>query len=131
MCSNGDIILIDGFVHKNKHIGQHSFVIINDESGKIKGLEYDMIGNVMSSFKDEEHRDKKLNYPTNFRVKFDDVDVKNANYKEGYIKADQLYFFNRKSIDYTLIGKLKPDAFNSLIDLVNQIKPSVFITDNL
>ena len=60
MCKVGDIILINNYKHGNKNLSHHSFVVMNDEAGKISGLSYDMICNVLSSYKNEEQ--KKENY---------------------------------------------------------------------
>ena len=46
-------------------ISRHSFVVINDKPGFIEGLNYDLISNVMSSFKNEEHRMRKLKFEEN------------------------------------------------------------------
>ena len=34
------------------------------------------------------------------------IGKKKLNNKDGFIKADQLYYFNKDSIDYDIIGKL-------------------------
>ena len=48
----------------------------------------------MSSFKNAKQNQWKLEYyPANFPIVFDDRFVKNNNGKEGYIKANQLYYF--------------------------------------
>ena len=35
-------------------IGKHSFIVVNDKPDFIEGLSYDLVTNVMSSFKNEE-----------------------------------------------------------------------------
>lgn len=60
MCKAGDIILVNDYQDSKITISHHSFVVINDEGGQIQGLDYDIICNVMSSFKNEEQRKKKL-----------------------------------------------------------------------
>ena len=71
--------------------------------------------NVMSSFKNAKQKQWKLeHYPANSPIVFDDRFVKNNNGKEGYIKADQLYYFRKDIIDYEVIGHLDVDIFNLL-----------------
>lgn len=60
---------------------------------------YDIICNVMSSFKNEEQRRKKLSYPGNFPITHNDSAVINGNEKDGYIKAEQLYYFNKEKLN--------------------------------
>lgn len=50
MCNVGDIIVVNGYNDNGKTIGRHSFVVLNDDAGKIQGLDYDIICNVMSSY---------------------------------------------------------------------------------
>lgn len=60
MCKVGDIILIDNYKSEGKELGKHSFIIISDENGKIEGIDYDLICNVMSSIKSEIQKQKKV-----------------------------------------------------------------------
>lgn len=85
----------------------------------------------MSSFKDEEHKKRKMSYPGNFPITYEDLDV-SGNKKEGYIKADQLYYFNKDSIDFIVIGSMKTEAFNLLISFIEGLEtPIEHIVDNL
>ncbi len=62
---------------------------------------------------------------------FDDVDV-NGNQDSGYIKADQLYYFDSKKINYIVIGNLKIEIFNLLIEFIQELEINIEeITDNL
>jgi len=55
MCKIGDIIVIEKYIGEDgKMIHRHSFVVISDKEGYIEGLKYDLVTNVMSSFKNEE-----------------------------------------------------------------------------
>ena len=60
----------------------------------------------MSSFKDEKHKHRKLKYKENVGIKSDDIISDNKNNKEGYIKADQLFYFNKKKIKYYVLQLL-------------------------
>ena len=132
MCQVGDIIKIQRYQDGNKILSKHSFVVIDDESDKINGVSYDMICNVMSSFKDKIQRERKISYPGNFPIVLEDRIVENDNGKEGYIKADQLYYFQKDKIRYDVIGKLEPDIFNLLIEFIEESDFDLIdITDNL
>lgn len=132
MCKVGDIILVKNYVDNGKTLGQHSFIVLNDESGKIQGLDYDLICNVMSSFKSEEHKEKKLRYPGNFPVTYNDTNIFNGgNQKEGYIKADQFYYFTKEKLDYMVIGTINPDVFNALIKCINELDHIHEVVGNL
>lgn len=59
MCKVGDIILIRNYQSEVKT----TFIIaIVDKPGKIRGLSYDIICNVMFSFKNEKQKKKKLKF---------------------------------------------------------------------
>ena len=73
MCKIGDIILIRKYKDGKNQLGTHSFIVIDDRKGVIEGLPYDMICNVLSSFKDEEQRKRKLGYDGNFPISHDDT----------------------------------------------------------
>lgn len=106
MCKIGDIILIERYKARGKTLRRHSFVVIDDHDGEIQGLSYDMICNVFSSFKSEEQKKRKLSYPGNFPIANEDTVTEPDNGKSGYIKTDQLYFFNKSKIEYTIIGNI-------------------------
>lgn len=132
MCKTGDIILIKSYKDNQSILGRHSFVVLSDEAGEIRGLDYDIICNVMSSFKNDEQRKKKLSYPGNFPITHDDKVTNPDNGKAGYIKADQLYYFNKEKIDYVVIGSMKPEIFNLLIEFIEGLDIEFkMIIDNL
>lgn len=132
MCEVGDIILVKEYLDGGNTIGRHSFVVINDESGNIKGLDYDIICSVMSSFKDEEQKKRKLSYPGNFPITADDQTVVNSNSKDGYIKAEQFYYFNKDKQDYIVIGKVNDEVLDLLFAFIKALNiPIQHIIDNL
>lgn len=132
MCQIGDIIVIDHYNHNGTVLSKHSFVILNDEAGQIQGLDYDLICNVMSSIKNEEQRKRKLSYPGNFPVVPNDLTLISGNSKNGYIKADQLYYFNKSTISYIVIGRLTEDMLELLIQFIQEELTTVEeIIDNL
>lgn len=77
-------------------------------------------------------RKRKLKYPGNFPIDSDDTETNPHNNKSGFVKADQLYYFAKDKLSYTVIGTMKPDVFN---ELMNFIENSDFdfedIIDNL
>ena len=127
----GDILLIRKYLDGTKNLSKHSFVVIKSEAGEIQGLEYDVICNVLSSFKDEEQRKRKLGYPGNFEILHEDSSVPDGNTKDGYIKAEQFYFFNLDKIDYAVIGKLNTDVLNKLLLFISDLGEIKLIIDNL
>ena len=132
MCMVGDIIVINDYYDNGKKINKHSFVILNDAEGKIQGLDYNIVCNVMSSFKNKEQRAKKLKYPGNFPITYNDVDITSGNNKEGYIKAEQFYYFDKEKIDYFVIGSMNEEAFNTLTGFIMELNIDIkHIIDNL
>lgn len=134
MCQLGDIIVVERYKSHGVEINHHSFVVISDEKGFIRGLDYDFICLVMSSYKDEEQKARKLSYPGNFPITVDDqYIIKGTNGKKGYIKAEQFYYFNKDKIKYKVIGHLDKDIFNLLIEFIQEEMeaPIKQITDNL
>lgn len=43
MCQNGDIILIERYMFHGQLMRRHSFIVINNDGGRICGLNYDLI----------------------------------------------------------------------------------------
>ena len=133
MCEIGDIIVIEKYKDGNNDLSRHSFVVIQDEGGCIRGLSFDIVALVMSSFKDEQQRQRKMQYD-NFPIVPNDRDLtEGGNEKDGYIKADQFYFFQKANIQYRVIGKLKDDILLLLFEFIEtELKedPKIII-DNL
>lgn len=124
MCKIGDIIVVnsykgdDGIVLKS-----HSFIVLDDTLGTIEGCSYDLICNVMSSFRNKpgEYKTKKLKYQENLGVTKNDISVI-GNTEEGYIKADKLYFFEKSKLSYAVIGNINPDIFEKLLVLIQKLQ---------
>lgn len=61
-----------------------------------------------------------------------DTQIANSNRKDGFIKAEQFYYFNKSKIDYQVIGTMTPEMFNKLIDFISELQIEIInITDNL
>ena len=117
----GDIILVDSFASRGTSIGRHSFVVIEDQNGEVCTLQYDFIALLLSSFKTEEQREAKLKYPGNFSVTNSAEDVKEGNSKDGFIKAEQFYYFSKAKTNYRVIGQLKPETLAELMDFIEAL----------
>lgn len=122
MCKQGDIIVINEYLDHGSVLPRHSFVVIDDEGGTVQGLSFDFIAQVMSSFKSEEQKKRKLKYPGNFPITASDKDMNpGANSKEGYIKAEQFYYFDKSKTKFSVIGKMTDSAFFDLLDFIESL----------
>lgn len=132
MCKIGDIILVKKYKDKQNNLGKHSFIVIDDEKDTIEGMPYDMICNVLSSFKTKKQKQRKLKYPGNFPITHDDTITNPDNGNNGYVKADQLYYFKKDKIEYQIIGTVLPDILNLLFEFIEESDfPIIEIFDNL
>ena len=123
MCKVGDIIVINNYISEDGTVlPRHSFVVIDDNADEIRGLKYDFVANVMSSFKNEEQKQKKLSYKENIGVSSDDIISDTKNGRDGYIKADQLYYFNKDELDYYVLATISDDLLDELIKLIVELE---------
>lgn len=123
MCKVGDIIVVEKYISEDgKEMSKHSFVVIDDNPDNIKGLNYSFVSNVMSSFKYEQHKRKKLRYEENVGVTSEDIESDYINGKEGYIKADQLYYFDKNNIEYYVLASVNPDLLDELIRIIVKLE---------
>lgn len=133
MCKLGDIIVVNRYVGDDgKNINKHSFVVINDKPGFIEGLHYDFISNVMSSFKSEKHRIKKLNFEENVEIFANQV-ISNIdkNSKSGFIKADQLIYFDKNRIDYYVFGHISDELLGELAMIIVSLSRKGLLKQNI
>ncbi len=122
MCQIGDIIVVYRYKDGNKTLPTHSFVVFDDNNGQIRGIDFDFIGLVMSSFKNDEQKKRKLSYLGNFSIQPEDQNIYDGNNGEsGYIKAEQFYYFNKDKIRYKVIGKLDMEIFNLLVEFIQKL----------
>lgn len=50
----------------------------------------------------------------------------------GYVKTDQLYYFNKEKIDFKVIGYINPEILELIIEFVNTSDFKIYaMTDNL
>ena len=125
MCKLGDVIVVKEFRNEyGKIIPKHSFVVINDEQDFVEGFKYDFISNMLCSFHNEEHKKKKLQYKQNLEIKEEKIFGEKINNKEGYIKANQLYFFDKSKIEYKVIAHLDSELLDELVQLILELQKS-------
>lgn len=131
MCKERDIIIVDEYLKEGTPISRHSFVILSTENGEIRGLPYDMICNVLSSFKDEEQRKRKMRYPGNFPIDNSNTSMMRGNTKDGYIKSEQFFYFKKDSISYEVIGEITEPTYEKLLEHIGNLDEINHIIDNL
>ncbi len=132
MCKVGDIILIDHYIDHGTAIGRHSFIVVSDKNGEIEGCSYDWVCNVLSSFKNKSQKAHKMSYPGNYEIKNIDTVTNPDDGKDGFVKADQLYYFNKAKIQYRVIGYVRQEVMNELLEFIESGDfPIIDITDNL
>ena len=118
MCKLGDIIVVNNYIGDDgTQLSQHSFVVVNDEKGTIAGLEYSMVASVISSFKSEEQKQKKLKYEENMELPLDSMNKKVLK-KPSYVKADKAFYFNKDKLDYYVLATLKDEYLDKLLKLI-------------
>lgn len=124
MCKIGDIIVVKKYIGDDGKIinKQHSFVVIDDNADTVSGISYDLVANVMSSFKDEEHRRRKLSHKENLEITSENIISDNTNNKSGYIKADQLFYFDKSKIDFYVIAEVNRELLDELIRLIIELR---------
>ena len=120
-CIKGDIIFVKDYIHEGKHLKGHPFVVLSDEPGQIYGVDFNLVALVMSSFKNEEQRKRKLSYPGNFAVSASEKTISGKENKDAFIKAEQLYYFDTEKLDYTVIGQLSIDVWEALLDFMDDL----------
>ena len=136
MCKVGDIIVVNKYIAENrKEIGRHSFVVIDDNPDSICGLDYTMVTTVISSFKSEKQRKKKLSYMENVEVVEFKKNGKTRKFaKPSYIKADKLFYFDKNKLDYYVFGRISEDLLAELIKIIVFLSKEdklVIVNDNL
>ena len=123
MCKLGDVIVIKEFKNEfGEIVPKHSFIVINDEPDYVEGFKYDFVSNMLCSFHNEKHKKRKLKFKQNLPVKEQKIHGENINEKEGYIKADQLYYFDKKKIEYKVLAHMDSDLLDDLVQLILELK---------
>lgn len=61
---------------------------------------------------------RKLIFKSNYEIVEDAILTKKRNKKTGFIKADQLYYFDKTKIKYYVVGEINPKMLNELFKLI-------------
>lgn len=135
MCKLGDIIVVDKYIGDDgKEIGTHSFIVIDDSNDTIKGLEYTMVASVISSFKNEEQKQRKLTFEENIEITNKSI-INGKNLKKpSYVKADKLFYFNKNKLNYYVFARISDDFLDELLKvilLLSEKEKLTIITNNL
>lgn len=86
----------------------------------------------MSSFKNEEQKNRKLRFMENIEIISDDIiSNRNVNKKSGFIKADQLIYFDKSKIDYYVLGHISDELLDELIMIIMILAKSNKLRNNL
>ena len=75
----------------------------------------------MSSFHSETQREKKIRQRENIEVKTENFTLDNGMQKDGYIKADQLHYFDKKKTKYFEVGRVDIELFNALVERIKEM----------
>lgn len=128
MCKVGDVLYIHEYIDDNGYkVNGHPFIVIDDENGRISGLDFNMVCVAISSFKDAEHRKEKLSYHGNKEITVDEG-VK----KDGYIKCSVLHYISSIKTNYNYLFTIQDNEFiNEILRLVNLLGARGDITDNI
>lgn len=135
MCKLGDIIVVNKYIGDDgKEINKHSFIVIDDNPNCIKGLNYNLVTTVISSFKSQEQKKRKLQYKENMEIcEFERNGIKKFS-KPSYIKADKLFYFDKEKLDYYVFGRISDDLLDELVKLIIELSNEeklMQVTDNL
>jgi hypothetical protein len=123
----GDIIYIENYYDEGGILVEgHPFIVVHDEHGEIEGLRFDFFGCFMSSIWDEEH-EKEVKKNKNNLI----VDVEDGVVNRSYIKAEVLTYFKKTKTRFFKVGHIDDDAYDVLIDLINQLQKDDALTDNV
>ena len=135
MCKLGDIIVVKEFKNEVGNIvKKHSFIVINDMKNKISGMNYDFVSNMICSFHSDEHKKRKLRHKENLAVTDNVIYSNNSNKKDGFIKADQMYYFDKSKIDYYIFGHIDYELLDELLRLIlllDRERKLKYITTNI
>lgn len=119
MCKLGDIIVVKKFKDsKGVIVPKHSFVVINDEKNFIQGYSYDFISNILCSFHNKRHKNHKLNIESNLMINKNQIIGDGINEKDGYVRADELFYFKKEKIEYKVIAHMNDDLLSDLVKLI-------------
>ena len=123
MCKIGDIILINNAKDNKGYVGQHPFIVIDDQGGTVRGLyEYDFIALLTSSMETDEKIEKMRKYPGNLPLKKEDKTVFSPKInKDAFVQADKFFYFHKEKISFSSYGQLNGDIYDLLIEFIQEL----------
>ena len=130
MCQPGEIVVIEKFLDSEKHENtRHSFVVLSNESGKIEGIDYNIVLALMSSFrgKPDGYKAKKLKYPWNIHITTLDTDMLSGNNEEGFIKCNQLHYFDLTEDEINIIGSVNATVWDKINEALDKYEDKIII----
>ena len=99
MCRPGDIIVVNNFKDElGSYVDKHSFIVIDNKKY--------ITSNMMCSFKDIYQKEKKLKYYGNYEIDSNYINGNSINTKDGYIKINKLYYFDKDKTNYKVIAHI-------------------------
>ena len=72
----------------------------------------------MSSFRDKEHKAKVLSYDVNKEIVDSDIEGEFKLKRESYVKANKLYYFDKKKIEYFVLARVNDDYLDELMKII-------------
>lgn len=126
MCQIGDLIRIEDYIGDDgEMVNRHTFVVLSTEGDKIRGLSFDLVASPMSSIKSEEQREKVEKDKGLMIIRTNDQNgMPTSKYEESFIKAKLMYYFDKSSIDYKVLGALNVETFMELQEKLNELSES-------
>ena len=123
MCQIGDIIKIEKYIGDDGvEVGRHSFVVLSEDKGTIKGLSFDLVGTPMSSIKSEKQKEKVENDDRLMIIRTNDQNgMPVSKYEESFIKAHLMYYFQKDKLEYQNVGSLNVETFLKLQDKLQEL----------
>ena len=107
MCRPGDIIIVNNFKDElGSSVDKHSFIVVDNKRY--------ITSNMMCSFHDDIQKEKKLKYYGNYEIDSSLIIGKSINTKNGYIKIDKLYYFDKDKTDYRVIAHIDIRLLNKI-----------------
>ena len=122
MCKIGDIVGVNNYIGQDgTNVSFHYFIVVSDIKGQIYGYDFDKVCTVMSSFKTEKQRQQKLKHKENLEIVESEFTLENKNKKDGFIKADQLFYFDKSKTDYCVVGQVDGDVLIKLLEKIGYL----------
>lgn len=130
MCQPGEIVVIEKFLDdEGRENTRHSFVVLSNEAGKVEGIDYNLVLALMSSFRDksEEYRERKLKYLWNIPVTAEDTDMIKGNSEDGFIKGNQLHYFDLCEDEIDIIGSVNATVWDRINEVLEEYDDKIII----